>query len=168
MKTNKLLKSMRKQFSGNRMMKLVGGKKKFEKSVTKFLKAVNKRKGVIGTVAAGLGTTGIAVNAEDWLTGFKDDGQDLLSLVRDWSSGEYSDVDRKTLLIVAGAIAYFVSPVDLVPDWLPGLDQLDDIAVLLIAIHAVRQEVERYREWKQPGTSAPRRRRAETQELAAA
>jgi hypothetical protein len=37
------------------------------------------------------------------MSDLKEDAQDLISLVRDWSSGEYSDLDRKTLLIVAGA-----------------------------------------------------------------
>ena len=36
--------------------------------------------------------------------------------------------------IVAGiAAAYLVSPVDLVPDWLPGVGQADDLAVIAMA-----------------------------------
>jgi uncharacterized membrane protein YkvA (DUF1232 family) len=43
-----------------------------------------------------------------------------------------------TLLKVAvplGVAAYFVMPLDLIPDFLPGLGQIDDIAVLLLAMN---------------------------------
>ncbi len=43
-----------------------------------------------------------------------------------------------TLLKVAvplGVALYFVMPLDLIPDFLPGLGQIDDIAVLLLAMN---------------------------------
>jgi hypothetical protein len=61
MRTTKFVKAARKQVSTKRLLKLVGGKKKCHRSVTKFLKAVDKTKGVIGTVAAGLGTADVAM-----------------------------------------------------------------------------------------------------------
>ena len=33
-------------------------------------------------------------------------------------------------------IAYLISPIDLIPDWLLGLGQLDDLAILLLGIRA--------------------------------
>jgi uncharacterized membrane protein YkvA (DUF1232 family) len=37
-------------------------------------------------------------------------------------------------LIVPLAIVYIISPLDLIPDFLPGLGQLDDLAILLLSI----------------------------------
>lgn len=36
-------------------------------------------------------------------------------------------VPRSTKLLTFGAIAYVVSPIDLLPDFLPGVGQLDDV-----------------------------------------
>ena len=37
-------------------------------------------------------------------------------------------------LVVVGALAYVVLPTDLVPDFVPGLGQADDVAVLLAGL----------------------------------
>ena len=42
----------------------------------------------------------------------------------------------KTILI--GALAYFILPLDVVPDFVLGLGFTDDMAVLLVAVNAVR------------------------------
>ncbi len=39
-----------------------------------------------------------------------------------------------TKLIPAGVLLYVLSPVDLIPDWIVGLGQLDDLAIILIGI----------------------------------
>jgi uncharacterized membrane protein YkvA (DUF1232 family) len=49
----------------------------------------------------------------------------------------YSDDRVPTLLKVAIPLAvaiYFLSPIDLIPDFIPGLGQLDDIGVILIGM----------------------------------
>lgn len=57
----------------------------------------------------------------------------------------YAMLDHKTpvaaRLTLVAALAYFVSPFDLVPDLLLGLGFLDDASVLLAAITAVRTSI---------------------------
>lgn len=57
----------------------------------------------------------------------------------------YAMLDPKTpakpRLIIIGALAYFVSPVDLVPDFILGLGFLDDASILLAALAAVRSSI---------------------------
>ncbi len=36
------------------------------------------------------------------------------------------------LLFLGGALAYFLMPYDIIPDWVPLLGQLDDLAVLFL------------------------------------
>jgi uncharacterized membrane protein YkvA (DUF1232 family) len=44
-------------------------------------------------------------------------------------------VPRGTKVKVAAALAYLVSPIDLVPDFIPGLGHLDDLAIVALAAH---------------------------------
>lgn len=37
-------------------------------------------------------------------------------------------------LLVLGAIAYIITPVDLIPDWIPFLGEVDDVYLLVIAL----------------------------------
>jgi uncharacterized membrane protein YkvA (DUF1232 family) len=51
-------------------------------------------------------------------------------------------VPARTKLALAGLAAYLVSPWDLIPDFIPGLGQLDDVVVLLLFIEGVLNQVE--------------------------
>jgi uncharacterized membrane protein YkvA (DUF1232 family) len=71
-----------------------------------------------------------------------------VDLVRAWAAGDYVEVSRGSLITVVAALVYFLSPVDLVPDFLavPGL--LDDAAVLGFALGAVRSEILAFEAWR--------------------
>ena len=51
-------------------------------------------------------------------------------------------VPRQTKLALAGLAVYIVSPWDLIPDFIPGLGQLDDAIVLLLFVDAVLNQVD--------------------------
>lgn len=57
----------------------------------------------------------------------------------------YAMLDPRTplraRLTILGALAYFVSPFDLVPDFIVGLGFLDDATVLAAALAAVRSSI---------------------------
>jgi uncharacterized membrane protein YkvA (DUF1232 family) len=49
--------------------------------------------------------------------------------------------DRKVKIILAGALAYFVMPVDLIPDVLPVIGFTDDAAVIATALSSVARAI---------------------------
>ena len=51
-------------------------------------------------------------------------------------------VPRKSKLILAGTVLYLVSPIDVVPDFVPGLGQLDDVVIALLALHSILNRVD--------------------------
>jgi len=51
-------------------------------------------------------------------------------------------VPRRTKLALAGLAVYLASPWDLIPDFIPGLGQLDDAIVLLLFVDAVLNQVD--------------------------
>lgn len=66
----------------------------------------------------------------------------------------------KARLTLIGALAYFVAPLDIVPDFILGLGFVDDASILLAAIAAVRTSI------REDHREAARRALAEEVELA--
>ncbi|MFN2384041.1 MAG: YkvA family protein [Gemmatimonadota bacterium] len=53
-----------------------------------------------------------------------------------------SRVPRRSKLILGGTLLYLVSPIDIVPDFVPGLGQLDDVVIALLALHSILNRVD--------------------------
>jgi uncharacterized membrane protein YkvA (DUF1232 family) len=76
-----------------------------------------------------------------------------LRLLKAWALRQYRHVPWTALLLIAGAVVYFVMPADLVPDVLAGMGFVDDVAVVSAAVQSVREELDRFRAWEQDGPS---------------
>lgn len=50
-------------------------------------------------------------------------------------------VPARNKLIFGGMVAYVVMPVDLIPDWLPGIGRFDDIIMFGVALDAMLNHV---------------------------
>jgi uncharacterized membrane protein YkvA (DUF1232 family) len=79
----------------------------------------------------------------------------LLTLVKDYRSGRYPAVPWRAISSIAFALLYVLNPLDLIPDFLPVVGQIDDALVLSICLSLVNQELKRYRSWKDAGQPAP-------------
>ena len=77
----------------------------------------------------------------------------LVQLVKDVMSGEYKKVPYVCIATVIGAIVYFVSPVDALPDVLPALGFVDDAAVIALVLAAFKDYIDDYVAWKNSVTS---------------
>lgn len=73
----------------------------------------------------------------------------MINLIRSYLKKEYTNVPIGSILAVLGALIYFLSPVDLIPDILPVIGKLDDAAVIGIALKLVSTDLECYAEWRQ-------------------
>jgi len=60
---------------------------------------------------------------------------------------EYA-VDKKTYLMIAGALAYVVFPIDIIPDFILGVGFLDDAFVLGFVVKQLTEEIDRYKKFK--------------------
>lgn len=79
----------------------------------------------------------------------RDDLNLLLGLCAAWWRGEYRALGRQALLSVVAALLYFLAPLDMVPDWLPGAGLLDDLAVLAWVMRTWAAELDAYRAWRE-------------------
>lgn len=72
----------------------------------------------------------------------------MMSLVRSYVKKEYTDPPLTSIMAIMLALIYFLSPVDLIPDFVPGAGYLDDGAVIAGCLALVRTDLEDYRIWR--------------------
>ncbi|GHA18375.1 YkvA family protein [Oceanisphaera arctica] len=72
----------------------------------------------------------------------------MVSLLNDYRKGDYRAVPWKVIAAITGAVIYFVSPLDVVPDFLPLAGYLDDALVVKLALDLARSDLAQYAHWK--------------------
>lgn len=72
----------------------------------------------------------------------------LARLVRAYATGDYRQMPWKGLLLGIGALLYFVTPIDLIPDFIVGTGFLDDAVVVAYVIKAIRDDLTRFVAWE--------------------
>lgn len=69
-------------------------------------------------------------------------------MISDYIHGEYRDVPLATIITLVAAVIYFVNPLDIIPDTLPIVGQLDDAVAIGLALKAAHGDIMAYAEWK--------------------
>ncbi|HEX7516179.1 MAG TPA: DUF1232 domain-containing protein [Chthoniobacterales bacterium] len=72
----------------------------------------------------------------------------MIRLIRAYPQGEYRDISSQNLLIVVAAIIYFVSPFDVIPDWVPVFGHIDDAMVVRLALESVGADLDTFMAWE--------------------
>ena len=91
---------------------------------------------------------GKAASEGNRLGKLKDDLKLLQALCLAYWRGEYRAISGKAILSVVAGLMYFLSPLDAIPDWIPGLGMLDDIAVLAWLMKTLDDELNDFRLWR--------------------
>jgi len=72
----------------------------------------------------------------------------LASLIKSYIKKEYTDIPIGSIIAIISALIYFVSPVDFIPDFIPGIGHVDDAAVIAACLILVESDVEEYVNWR--------------------
>jgi uncharacterized membrane protein YkvA (DUF1232 family) len=73
----------------------------------------------------------------------------FISLVRSFINKEYTEIPIGSIIAVVSALIYLFSPIDLVPDFIPGVGYLDDAAVIGLCYKLVHDDLVEYQAWKE-------------------
>lgn len=76
-----------------------------------------------------------------------DDFRTFIRLVVAYARGHYRDIPADSLAMIVGSLLYVISPLDLIPDVLPGGFD-DDAAVVVWVVKTVRSELDAFRAWE--------------------
>lgn len=128
--------------------KLEEGYKKFESKAKEYMNKPEKTD-VLLKDAGKKADQHKGALAEIW-----DNLQLLFDLVGAWRRGEYRQIPTRSILTIIASIIYFVSPIDLVPDFLIGLGIVDDAAVIGFVLKQISVDLESFRIWKEVNPSS--------------
>jgi len=59
----------------------------------------------------------------------------------------------KTFLFAVGGALYFISPIDLIPDFFLGIGFLDDLTVIGLVIRKILREIRKFKNWENSQTA---------------
>ena len=71
----------------------------------------------------------------------------LYALFKDTVNGNFK-MPPASVAMIGGGLLYFILPADLVPDFIPVIGYLDDLAVLTTIMNSLKKEICDYRVWK--------------------
>ncbi|WP_210519398.1 YkvA family protein [Hymenobacter terricola] len=75
----------------------------------------------------------------------------LVRLVRSYISGEYREVATSTIVSGLAVLLYVLSPVDIIPDFIPVLGFLDDLSLVSWYVGKFHGEITKFRDWERAG-----------------
>ena len=88
------------------------------------------------------------VGFKDNMAEFQSNVQLLIRMVRAYASGEYKGLPWKSLVSIVAVLIYFISPIDIIPDFLPLIGITDDIALVVWLIKTLGSDVNKFSEWE--------------------
>ena len=72
----------------------------------------------------------------------------LFGVARDYVNGDYTEIPKRSIVAILGGLIYFLSPIDVIPDFVPFLGFIDDIFILNLVYKQVIKDLDKYKEWK--------------------
>lgn len=71
----------------------------------------------------------------------------FIVMIKDFFKNDFL-IDKKELLMMIGGLVYFISPIDIVPDFIPMAGLLDDVAVIMYIAKQLTGTMGQYEEYK--------------------
>lgn len=73
----------------------------------------------------------------------------ILRMVKAYVTGAYRDVQIQNIVLLVGALVYFVTPIDLIADFIPITGYVDDFTVIALVYAKLKEEIDRYILWEE-------------------
>ncbi|GEO05563.1 hypothetical protein AAE02nite_32270 [Adhaeribacter aerolatus] len=74
--------------------------------------------------------------------------QTLTRLIKAAVTGEYTGIPTSTIVGGIAVLLYFLTPIDFVPDFIPVIGLLDDVALLAWFMTGIKHEMEKFEVWE--------------------
>ena len=71
----------------------------------------------------------------------------LVKMFQAHISGEYGAFPTSTIILIVFALIYFITPTDLIPDFIPAIGFSDDATVVMLVAKKVNRDIKKFNEW---------------------
>ncbi|MGI0108159.1 YkvA family protein [Salinimicrobium sp. TIG7-5_MAKvit] len=75
-------------------------------------------------------------------------GKLMFGMLKDYRKGEYNQMPWFTIAAIGLTLLYVFNPMDMLPDFLPGVGYVDDFALFTIAVRFIESDLHAYLDWK--------------------
>lgn len=75
-------------------------------------------------------------------------GKLMMGMLQDYRKGEYTTPPWFTIAAIGLTLLYVFNPMDMLPDFLPGVGYVDDFALFTVAVRFIESDLHAYLDWK--------------------
>ena len=72
----------------------------------------------------------------------------LISIVKSYIEGKYKEIPTGTIVAIIAALLYVLSPIDILPDFIPVVGFADDAAVVAFCVASIHSDLAKYKAWR--------------------
>ncbi|WP_340153355.1 YkvA family protein [uncultured Marivirga sp.] len=72
----------------------------------------------------------------------------LIRLVKAYTKGSYKNISFKSMIYTVGVLIYFITPMDIVPDFIPVSGFIDDASLILWLYNHLGYELQQFKAWE--------------------
>ncbi len=83
-----------------------------------------------------------------FFTSLKENASDIKRLLEAYYDGKYKELPWGSIVKAVLGILYFVSFVDIIPDFIPAIGLLDDFVVIGWVVNAIREDLDKFIAWE--------------------
>lgn len=78
-------------------------------------------------------------------SGLRSDIPLLVSLVKAYIEDEYVDISYNSIVAIVSTLLYVISPVDIIPDVIPGVGYSDDEVAVAFCVKMIHDDIEKFK-----------------------
>ena len=72
----------------------------------------------------------------------------FFDLMSDWLKGNYRNIPIGSIIMIVASIIYFLTPFDIIPDFIVGLGYIDDMSIISYTFRQIQTDIDKYQVWR--------------------